>query len=332
MMRQFATAFFALSLLWACKNDAPKPQPTPTPEPEEKLAQAPTFIADSAYAFVKAQLAFGPRVPETQGHEDCANWLIQKFESYGTKAHIQTAEMNNGQGKTYPIKNIVAQINPQAKTRILLAAHWDTRAMADRDSERQSEPIPGADDGASGVAVLLEISRQIQKQELQNVGVDIVLFDVEDQGLSGDAYDRSSWCLGAQHWSRNPHTPDYKAKFGILLDMVGARAARFPKEGVSLKHAAFYVDEVWQTAWKLGYNDFFVDETHGQLVDDHLFVNEIRKIPMLDIINLPKGSPTGFGPYWHTHQDDIDIISPTTLKAVGQTVLQVIYQYEERGK
>ncbi len=161
---------------------------------------------------------------------------------------------------------------------------------------------------------------------MKNIGIDIVLFDAEDQGGSGGGYVRESWCLGAQHWSKNPHVPNYKAEFGILLDMVGARGARFAKEGVSLKHASAYVQLVWETAWELQYSDFFVNEEERQIVDDHVFINEIRKIPTIDIINLPKNSETGFGDYWHTHRDNMDIISKSTLKAVGQTLLQVVYQ------
>lgn len=318
-------AFSAVCLLsiFSCDTDNPDPKP-PTPKPER--VEAPTFNKDNAYQFIEKQLSFGPRVPETPAHDSCAAWLKEKFVEFGAKVEIQAAEVYGHKGKTYKIKNIIAVFNPEAKNRVLLSAHWDTRAMADQDTKRKDEPIPGADDGGSGVGVLLEIARVFGANPLKNTGVDIVLFDAEDQGGAGGGYVRESWCLGAQHWSRNPHVKGYSADFGVLLDMVGARGARFAKEGVSMKHASHYVQLIWETAWDLQYNDFFVNVEERQIVDDHVFINEIRKIPTVDIINLPENSPTGFGSYWHTHRDNIDIIEKSTLKAVGQTLLQVVYQ------
>lgn len=293
--------------------------------PEVDLAEAPKFDEKNAYELIEKQLAFGPRIPGTTAHDSCASWLEEKLSEYGAQAIVQQGSIEGKEGKIFELKNIIGAINPEANKRILLCAHWDTRAEADQDPENPSAPVPGADDGGSGVAVLLEIARQIQSQPLQNLGVDIVLFDAEDQGTSGFQNSSKTWCLGAQYWSKNPHVPDYDAEFGILLDMVGARGARFAKEGVSMKHASIYVNEVWAVAHKLGYYDFFDNATSKQLVDDHVFVNDIRKIPTLDIINQPENSQSGFGSYWHTEKDNMDIISKTTLNAVGQTVLQVIY-------
>jgi glutaminyl-peptide cyclotransferase len=314
---------FISFLLFACQND--KPKNDNGKQPEKVKVTAPKFNADNAYQHIEKQLAFGPRVPGTKAHDSCAAWLESKFKDFGATVIVQQAEVSGG-SKMYNIKNIIATYNPSASYRILLCAHWDTRAIADQDSERKAEPIPGADDGGSGVGVLLEIARIINEHKLLNIGVDIVLFDAEDQGESGNNSRRDTWCLGAQYWSKNPHVPNYKANFGVLLDMVGARGASFPKEGVSMKHAAYYVDKIWTTAWEQGYNDFFINEEERQIIDDHLYINEIRKIPTVDIIYLSKDSPTGFGSHWHTHNDNIDIISKTTLNAVGQTLLQVLYE------
>lgn len=305
-----------------CNTDTPPKPPVIT----TKKVEAPKFSSDNAYKFVEQQLAFGPRVPGTKGHDSCAAWLEKQFSSFGATVTVQKADVYGHNGKTYSIKNIIASHNPSASQRILLCAHWDTRAMADQDSERSKEPIPGADDGGSGVGVLLEIANILNNTPLKNIGVDIVLFDAEDQGESGGNFRAESWCLGAQYWSKNPHVPNYKATFGVLLDMVGARGARFPREGVSLKHANFYVDRIWKTAAAEGFNDFFLNEEARQIIDDHVFVNEIRQIPTVDIIFLSKDSPTGFGSHWHTHKDNIDIISKSTLLAVGQTLLQVLYE------
>jgi glutaminyl-peptide cyclotransferase len=295
-------------------------------KPEKVKIKAPKFEANNAYGHIEKQLSFGPRVPGTKAHDSCATWLESQFNAAGTTVMVQKAMMQGAGSKNYNIKNIIASHNPSASKRILLCAHWDTRAMADQDKERQKEPIPGADDGASGVGILLEIMNVLKNNPLKNVGVDVVLFDAEDQGESGPNFGRETWCLGAQYWSKNPHVPNYKASFGVLLDMVGAGGARFPKEGVSMKHAAFFVDKIWGIAAEQGYNDFFINEEERQIVDDHVFVNELRQIPTVDIIFLTKDSPTGFGSHWHTHKDDIKIINKTTLTAVGQTLVQMLFE------
>jgi glutaminyl-peptide cyclotransferase len=228
------------------------------------------------------------------------------------------------------IKNIVASYNPDASKRILLCAHWDTRRVADQDTERTQEPILGADDGGSGVGVLLEIARVLNENPIK-IGVDIVLFDAEDQGESSTPtrpYRKETWCIGSQYWSKTPHKIGYKANFGILLDMIGSKGARFPKEGLSMKHAGIFVEKVWTEALNMGYSDLFVSNTAQQIVDDHLFINEIANIPTLDIINLPTnpGANGSFGHYWHTHKDNMDIIDQNTLNAVGNVLTHILYK------
>ncbi len=316
-------------LAWAgCKSD-PKP-PAPSPNPAPISIQVPKFDRDSAFSFVEKQVAFGPRMPNSSGHVACKNWMVGKLESFGLKVMEQPFQAKAYNGEMLNGFNIIAQFNPSAGKRIMLAAHWDSRHIADSplNKERRNEPILGADDGGSGVGVLFEIARQLQAAPV-DIGVDFVLFDAEDYGDDSDEVPNpESWCLGSQYWSKNIVPKGYNPKYGILLDMVGARNARFPKEGVSMNFAPKEVNKIWALGQQLGYGRFFVDEKAGTVTDDHLFVNTIAKIPMLDIIGMPKppGSSVSFGTHWHTHGDNMDVIDVRTLRAVGQTLLEVIYR------
>jgi hypothetical protein len=289
----------------------------------------PKFNPDSAYAFIQKQVDFGPRVPETTGHAATKAWLISKFESFDFEVQTQDFEAKTYDGLTWDLSNIIASYNPEATKRILLAAHWDTRRIADKDTERLDEPIDGANDGGSGVGVLLEIARTISSQGLKpEVGIDIILFDGEDDGEPEFASTRDNtqiwWCLGSQYWSKNKHIPNYSAYYGILVDLVGGKGARFYKEGYSRKYASGILKKVWDNAAQIGQGDFFLNRDSPEILDDHVFVNDWAGIPMIDIIEF---SPDyGFGHYHHTHADNMEIIDRRTLKAVGETVLFTIYQ------
>ena len=211
---------------------------------------------------------------------------------------------------------------------ILKFAHWDCRPYADYDEEKYHHTaIDGANDGASGVGVLLEIARQIKKQS-PAIGIDIAFFDAEDYGIpefyQGN-YKADTWCLGSQYWSRIPHVADYKARYGILLDMVGGKNATFYYERYSQRTANNVMKKIWNTAHKIGYGNMFIKENGGEVTDDHIYVNRYRQIPCVDIIHYDTNSNTGFNPTWHTIDDNMDNIDRATLQAVGQTVLQVIY-------
>lgn len=298
---------------------------------ERKKVSVPAFNADSAYNYIAQQLSFGPRVLGSEGHAACQEWLVGQFKATGAKVIEQTFIANVYTGDRFPAANIIAQFNPEISDRIVLAAHWDTRHIADSplSEERQEEPILGADDAGSGVAVLLELARQLQKQAV-GIGVDIVLFDAEDYGESGQGGQKDSYALGSQHWSRNPHGP-YKARYGILLDMVGARGAQFPIEGFSYKYAQPIVEKVWSLASRMGKANYFLNQGGGAVTDDHYYVNTIANIPMVDIINLPTNGEGTFGNHWHTHNDNLDIIDKNTLRAVGQVILAVVYK-EDAGE
>lgn len=296
--------------------------------PPAKLV-VPTFNVDSAYYFIEKQIDFGPRVPGTEAQLACKNWLKAKMESYGAKVIEQTytAKIFNGEEK--PGYNIMAQFNPSAKRRVMLAAHWDTRMVADKDSDKskRENAIDGADDGASGTAALIEIGRLLQSEPMKNMGVDIMFFDLEDQGgLDGVAETPpGTYALGSKYWSENVVPAGYKADFGILLDMIAAKGALFGKEQYSMTYAKQYNDKIWALAQKMGKGHLFQNFDAGGIGDDH--INVIKAgIPMVDIINRPMKTKHGFGHYHHTHKDNIDIISKDNLKAVGQVVTAVIYR------
>ncbi len=294
-----------------------------------KTAAAPVFDADSAYTYVANQVAFGPRVPNTPAHKACGDYLAAELQRLGAKVYQQEATLTAYDGTRLEARNIIGSFDAANSERILLFAHWDSRPYADHDPDpaHYKTPIDGADDGASGVGALLEIARQIG-QKKPNVGIDIIFFDAEDYGTPEfvNSFTPNSWCLGSQFWAKNPHVPNYTARYGILLDMVGARGATFFKELQSLRFAAPIVEMVWSVARDLGYGKFFINADGGAITDDHQYVHAGRNIPCIDIINYDPETKSGFADYWHTRKDNMENIDKETLKAVGQTVLEVIYR------
>lgn len=292
----------------------------------------PAFNADSAYSFVAAQVAFGPRVPNTKEHQQAGDYLIAKLKEYGAAVQVQEFSADAFNGTTLQLRNIIASYNPQVKKRLLLTAHWDTRPFADKekDAADQLTPILGANDGGSGVGVLLEVARQLGAGTLPQVGVDIILYDGEDygepEGYKGNQAKRgeSFWCLGSQYWAKNKHKAGYTAYFGVLLDMVGAKDALFYREGYSREYAPSVVKKVWAWGNELGHGRYFRYENSDPIIDDHLFMNAAG-VPSIDIIQYDPSSDFYFGEYHHTLKDNMDIISRETLKAVGETVLHVVY-------
>lgn len=282
--------------------------------------EAPVFSADSAYAYVEQQLAFGPRIPGTPEQEACAAWLTGRLQGLADTVYVQRATVIAPQQRSLPCINIIAAFNPAAKRRILLLAHWDTRPYADKEAGGGNKKFDGADDGASGVAVLLEMARQFHAQRPET-GIDILLTDVEDYGESKV---EASYCLGAQYWAKNPHIPGYKADYGVLLDMVGGQNSAFYYESYSRQFAFPQAKMIWDVANRSGFSDFFRYEDNGAgAEDDHYYINTIAKIPTLDIIaTQPNGN---FMPHHHTTKDNISVINRRTMQAVGQTLLNVIY-------
>lgn len=294
------------------------------------IIKAPAFNADSAYAYIQAQADFGPRVPNTQAHRDCGEYLAKQLEAFGAKVYNQYADLTAWDGTVLKARNIIGSYKPESKKRILLCAHWDSRPYADADPDPKNhrKHILGVNDGASGVGVLLEIARQI-KQQAPAVGIDIIFFDAEDYGIPEfhqGAYKQDTWCLGSQYWARTPHVQGYFARYGILLDMVGGKGATFYIEPYSNRTARSETKKIWKKAHELGYGTFFVQQEGAEVIDDHVYVHSIGRIPCVDIINYDTTSESSsFGPYWHTINDTMENIDRNTLKAVGQTVMDVIY-------
>lgn len=306
----------------ACNNSKTEQPVSEQPETPATKITAPSFNADSAYRYTKEQVDFGPRVPGTKAHANCATYLTQKLKTFGLDVIVQSGVATTYDSKKFTLSNIIGQYNPQLTKRILLCGHWDTRPFADRDSVNPTKPFDGADDGASCVAVLLETARQLSISK-PNVGVDIVLFDLEDYGdQSGDTED--TWCLGSQYWSKNPHKADYYAQFGILLDMVGGKNAVFPKEGSSMHFAPAVVNKVWNMAAQAGYAQYFIAAETPPTTDDHVYVNTLANIPCIDIVHYDVNK-RDYMPCHHRHCDNMDIIDPATLKMVGQVLLEVVF-------
>jgi len=317
----------------SCNRQQERKSDPAVPEEEkstEKI-ERPSVNPDSAFHFVKSQTDFGPRVPGSEAHKRCAAYLESTLERFADKVYVQEFKARAFDGRILEGKNIIGSFMPEQRARISLAAHWDSRPFADHDPnpENRNLPVPGANDGASGVGVLLEIARVLSSND-PPVGVDIIFFDIEDYGPPHDSQsdeNPENWGLGSQHWSKNPHEYNYRSRYLILLDMVGAPDARFLQEGFSMYFAPDKVRKVWGIAHEIGYNKYFINERGGYINDDHYFVNEMANIPAINIIHLDPGSSNGsFFEYWHTIKDDIDKIDPQTLELVGEVVLEVLFR------
>ena len=316
----------------------------------------PAFCADSAYAFCQQQCDFGPRTMNSQAHDDCGRWIMQKFAGYGLQVTPQQTMLKGYDGTMLRATNIIASYRPELTDRILICAHWDSRPWADNDPDEANwhKPVLAANDGASGVAVMLELARLLNPAPADSLpstlnpppstqnpspstlhlppstfGIDFICFDAEDWGFpqweeTNDPGD--TWALGAQYWAANPHVDGYKARYGILLDMVGGQGAQFYQEQLSLYYARNIVEKVWRASQTVGFGSFFPKKEGGGITDDHLPVNRVAKIPCIDIIPYyPDCAQSSFGPTWHTVDDDMAHIDRNTLQAVGQTLVQVLF-------
>ena len=317
-----------------CKSDVKTPPEvinTPEVPVVKRVIPVPAFSGDSAYAHVAAQVAMGPRYATSKGHEQVRAYITSTLERYGAKVIIQDFSTKFYDGTSVKGYNIIGSFNPDTAKRMFLCAHYDTRPIADSklaDPTRYNEPILGADDGGSGVGALLEIARLLHENPFPEMGVDLVFFDLEDNGdPNGKTLEDSySWALGSQHWARSPHVQGYSPKFGILLDMVGAKDAVFGREEYSKYYAGAYQNSIWNLAKKMGQGERFVNANVPAVTDDHYFVNTIAGWPTVDIIYKPIGGSNSFGDHWHTHNDNMDVISAETLQSVGQVVTAVVYR------
>jgi glutaminyl-peptide cyclotransferase len=287
----------------------------------------PNFNADYAFDRILQYEKLGPKVPGSLEHKNAGNWIVAEMKSFGMKVQEQLTEATTIDGKKIPVRNIIASFRPELKKRILLSAHWDNRPIADQDTKNKNKPILGVNDGGSGVVVLMGIAKAISENPTANEmrsGIDFAFWDAEDSGQPSNA---ESYCLGSQHWAKNPIPQNYHAEFGINFDMVGRIGSVFPVENYSLEHAGEVIKKIHSAAKKIGYSDYFPTYRIGPIVDDHHFITEGLSIPMVDLIFMtPEGR---FPPEWHTHDDTSEYISRDVLKAVAQTTIQVIFDSEK---
>ncbi len=293
----------------------------------------PVFCSDSAYVYIEKQMSFGPRVPNSSAHMQCAVWLIEQLRAAGGEVELQKGFMPDYRGNNQQIYNIIGHFNtPEtaSRSRILLGAHYDCRPWCDEEANYEDRfyNVPGANDGASGVGVLLEVARQLGQRIADSsltTPVDIIFFDAEDMGsprvYTGDER-ADTWCLGSQLWAMNyerKRTPSYQ--YGLILDMVGAPDAVFPLEMYSSQYAQNYQQKIWRAAEQLGYGAMFSNQRSYPITDDHYYINYIAGIPCVDVIHYDIRNATGFPAWWHTRNDDMSNISKQTLQAVGEVVM-----------
>jgi len=319
-------SFFSIVIMFmliGCGNNRSNENEIPL-HLQEDDTYIPTFDREQAFEYLVEQTRFGPRNPGSTGHQQCLQYLTFELQKHADAVSQQSFRHTGYEGRSYQMTNIIASFNLEATNRILLGAHWDTRPRAERapDPNRRNEPILGANDGGSGVAVLLELAR-IFKNHPPPVGVDIILFDGEDYGKEGDL---DQYVLGAKYFARNI-PPGFRPRFGIIVDMVGDKEARFPRELSSIQYASWLVDLIWNTARNLNIHQF-EDRRGTSVYDDHIPLNDAG-IPTALIIDselIGYDGPDVRRRYWHTTMDTPDQCSPESLGAVGTVLIEIIYR------
>jgi hypothetical protein len=314
-----------LAAFVSCSNNDTQSKPAEKPAPAAQTASqsVPSFDGDAAFKYLVRQVDFGPRAPMTSAHDSCLEYLSRELSQYTSNVALQQFTLPGYDGVTLNLTNVIASFNPKATQRVMLCAHWDSRPRADQEKDKalQSKAIPGANDGASGVGVLLELAR-IFKDNPPPMGIDIVLFDGEDYGKETDI---DNYCLGSSYFAG--HLPaGFHPECGILLDMVGDKNAIFRKEEMSMRYANDICNEIWSAA-QMVHATTFVNTPGEGITDDHVPLNAVG-IPTVDIIDAELVGNRGADPgrkYWHTLGDTPDKCSPTTLHDVGATLLQFIY-------
>lgn len=273
------------------------------------------FNGTSALKYVEQQLAFGPRVPNTAGHQKMGDWLLNELRARADTVVVQEFRHRTGKGQTLRLRNFFARFRPEATDRILYVAHWDTRPFADKSANlgQQQLPVPGANDGASGVAVLLGVADAL-KAKPPAIGVDLLFVDGEDYG---DFADSTETLIGSRYFARHL-PPAYTTLFAVVFDMVGDRDLELPQEGYSAQNAPEVVQRVWQTADRLGYGRIFLKRVSTALTDDHVPLQQVG-IRAIDIIDYDF-------PYHHTTEDTIDKVSAESLQIVGNVAVALIRQ------
>lgn len=306
MRKQLVAAVTALSLV-ACG------------EPSEPLGATPgrpAFDGEAALELVRAQVDFGPRVPGTEGHARQLAWMLARLDTLAPDLRADTFTHVTTGGETLELVNVLARFEPEATRRMLVLAHWDTRPTSDRaaDPALHDVPVPGANDGASGTAVLLVLAALLASDP-PPLGVDLLWVDGEDYGPTVD-----DMLLGARRYA-STLPADGRPIYGVLLDMVGDADPRFPVEAISAQHAQPVVRKVWRVAERLGYRDFFPNAVGERLVDDHVPLIEAG-LPTANVVDFTYGPNNG---WWHTPDDVPERLSAATLEMVGEVVTELIY-------
>lgn len=278
----------------------------------------PPFDGQAALAYVTRQVGFGPRIPGTEAHRRMGDWLDSLLTVRADTLVVQAFDHVTLAGDTLPLRNFLARFRPEAEDRILLVAHWDTRPRADAaGSANKDAPVPGANDGGSGVAVLLGVADAIASAGGPPRGVDLLLVDGEDYGVFADSADV---LIGSTWFARNL-PPGPRPRYAVLFDLVGAPNPRFAQEGYSLTGAPSVVRRVWETAERLGHGAMFPVESGIPIKDDHLPLQHAG-IPAVDVIDLRFLN----GAIWHTPDDTPDKVSAATLQAVGEVALALLWE------
>jgi hypothetical protein len=286
------------------------------------------FDGEQAMAYARAQLEFGPRVPGTAGHRRTGDWIVAQMRQRADTVIEQRWTHVTQRGDSLPLRNILARFRPAETARVLYIAHWDTRPTADSDRNlgNRQLPIPGANDGASGVALLVAVG-DVLKKTPPTVGVDLLFVDGEDYG-SFDGPQRDV-LIGSRYFADHFPSPDYRPLYGVVWDMIGDRDLNIYQEQNSLTAAPEVVARVWQTAKDLGYERYFIAEVTGPVTDDHVPLIQ-KGFRVIDVIDLDYGPPIDNGAarpaptYHHTLQDTIDKISAKSLQIVGDVATALV--------
>lgn len=287
----------------------------PGSEPAQRV-ERPAFPGARAFELIEAQLAFGPRVPGSPGHAAQLEWMVEQLAAHADTVIVDRFRYTTTTGDTLPLANVLARFNAADPDRLLFLAHWDTRPISDQSTnpEERDTPVPGANDGASGVAVLMALGELFSLQP-PPVGVDLLMVDGEDYGpTTADMF------IGSERYAGQPLGG--QPRYAVLLDMVGDRDPGFPVEGFSSRYAPRVVQRVWGIAHDLGYGRLFPMTVGPPILDDHVPLNEAG-IPTVDIIDFEYGPGNSL---WHTPNDVLANVSPATLEVVGEVVAEVAYR------
>lgn len=303
----------AVAFLSGC-GQAENPNATLIPD---EFIERPSFNGAIAHELIQTQVAFGPRVPGTEGHAAQLAWMMELLNARADQVQLQTFSHTTADGTELDLTNVLARFRPTVEDRVLLLAHWDTRPWSDQasDPEDREVPVPGANDGGSGTAILLHLAELLAVSP-PPMGVDLLFVDGEDYGPWTD-----DMFLGSRHFAQTVPRP-LPWRYGLLLDMVGDLDPGFPIEGYSAEYAPELANRVWQIAHDLGYGQFFPFTVGARILDDHIPLNEAG-LPTIDVIDFEYGPGNSL---WHTPRDVPENTSPETLGMVGEVVAELVYR------